>query len=147
MRIHKVLAAATVGLAVAVSLAAPASAADMEWDVATGSWAGNNDWCASWVNPNPGPSTGCFTAAGDVFRVSDDKADGHSGAVYWQNMTANGSSVYRQGACVENRGNAHGGSCNKNFAEGTRVRIRSCTMEWATKSQYACGPWFENAYA
>ena len=140
--IRKMLAAATAGfLASVIGIAAPASAVDLEWNIASGDPAPPiRNACAYWPGTGQYPGYGCFTADGDIFTVFDGASDGHSIGLYWRNYAADGS-VYRRGACVETRGVGTWGECNKNFIENTRLKLMVCTVESATKSQYECGNW------
>ena len=82
---------------------------------------------------------GCFRLYGDVFFVKDDKADGNSVYIRWQNrLTYKNAAwgLYREGRCEYHGGSGNWGSCNKDFYEmgntnahgGTKsqIRIRTC---------------------
>ncbi len=139
--IRKILAATAVCLALVVGFAAPASAADLEWNVAAGNPGPPiRSACAYWPGTLTDPGYGCFTADGDILTVNDNKSDGHSIGLYWRNYTADGS-IYREGACVETRGVGSWGTCNKNLPENTRVKLMACTVESSTKTKVACGNW------
>lgn len=83
---------------------------------------------------------GCFAPDGDVLRVDDEKPDGHSAAVSWNNYDSNGN-LYRHGACVNRSGSGTSAICNKNFAEHTKIKIMTCTFESATKTKVECTDW------
>jgi len=145
--IRKILTAAAIGLASVLGIAAPASAADLEWNIASGNPGPPvRDACAYWPGTGQYPGYGCFTANGDIFTLFDGAADGHSIGLYWRNYAADGS-IYREGACVETRGVGTWGACNKNFIENSRLKIMVCTVESATKSKYDCANWSDWIYA
>ncbi|MBT8227871.1 MAG: hypothetical protein HKP61_10560 [Dactylosporangium sp.] len=58
--------------------------------------------------------------------MRDTKADGHSAAVEWQNLSNN---VFRWGACVNSHGSGTWAVCNKNYTEGSPLGFRAGLWE------------------
>ncbi|MBL7260289.1 hypothetical protein [Paractinoplanes lichenicola] len=130
------LTCAAVLTPMAASTASAVSA--FEWDyTVNGSGIGYQN-CTFVVGSSPSNGvTGCFHPDGDKFWVEDSDRDGVSAALYWSNYNSDGS-LYRHGACVEKRGVGESGWCNKNFREGTTLRIRACFYDVPTGVRGKC---------
>jgi hypothetical protein len=88
------------------------------------------------VSSTPG-TCGAFQKEGDKIWVRDIDTDGHSAVVEWQTFTSNGV-LTRQGRCGQTAGAGKAGYCNKNFVEGTPIKLRACTYEWGTHTRVFC---------
>jgi hypothetical protein len=130
------LSCAAILTPVAASTASAANA--FEWDYTVNDSENGYQNCTFSVGSSPSHGTsGCFHPSGDRFWVSDSDRDGLSAALYWYNYNSDGS-LYRHGACVEKRGVDEQGWCNKNFREGTRLRMKACFLDVPTGAVSNC---------
>ena len=138
--LRRLFAVMALSCAALVTPVAASAVNEFEWNYTTN---GDEDGylnCTSVAGGQPGDGiAGCFHPVGDKFWVSDYQRDGLSAALYWSNYNSDGT-VYRHGACVENRGADSNGWCNKNFREGTDIRFRLCFLDVPTGVRGDCGP-------
>ncbi|ARZ65705.1 hypothetical protein M1P56_17475 [Streptomyces sp. HU2014] len=135
------IGAAIFSLALGVTFASPAAAADYERDSATfttvdprytsdGWW-----WQGSGTMGHNG-GLGAFQSKGDKFWVMDGLEDGHSVAMVWANYR-NGKE-YRSGICVNSHGAGTWSYCDKNFYEDSTLWVKTCTYESKKKKLVDC---------
>ena len=116
MRMRRLSAAILASAAIAIP-AAPATAADYEYDVAT-----EPIFVLDQADPKVAGSFygwGWFREDGDWLDTYDSSADGKSVALIWE--LADGS---RHGVCRNTSGDNKARGCNKNFVEGKTIRYR-----------------------
>lgn len=119
--------AALVGaLAIALSGASPAAAADSFQQGTKVSGPSSAAGCVG----SPDKAKVCFDPNGDKIYVYDGDADSASAVSDWENYKHwNDNSVYRYGQCVNSEGAGTWVVCNKDFYEEGLVYMRARTYD------------------
>ena len=116
---RKIVLALSMAFAAVIGLLAPgtAMAADFETDYAVAGTPPSGELlrCAD----AKADVQVCYEVSGDRWWVLDNKSDGKSAVVVWENYR-NGS-LYRTGMCVNSHSAGTWASCNKNYYEDSVV--------------------------
>ncbi|WP_338279776.1 hypothetical protein [Corallococcus caeni] len=77
-----------------------------------------------------------FNSNGDNFTVNDTAADSHSAVAQIYNYNTGNTSY-----CWNTSGAGTSVTCNRDFAEGIRIRFRACTGESGSGNLVNCAAW------
>ncbi|HEX6345155.1 hypothetical protein [Umezawaea sp.] len=84
--------------------------------------------------------TVCLEVSGDRWWVLDNKSDGASAVVEWENVR--NASLYRKGICINSHGLGVWASCNKNYYEDSALFGRAGTWNRSSGAQPEYTDWF-----
>ncbi|MFD8423198.1 hypothetical protein [Streptomyces sp. NPDC059466] len=114
-------------LALALSAASPAAAADDSWQQGIRT---SNPGSAALCVGSPDKARVCFNPTGDKIYVYDGDADSASAVADWENYKHwNDTSIYRTGQCVNSEGAGTWVVCNKDFYEDGLILMRARTYD------------------
>jgi hypothetical protein len=136
-RITTMFGALMVSLGVALMIGSPAAASESNSAVDT-AWSYEHSKECYYLDY----VSGCIQEAGDILWVKDNRSNGYSVSLTWQD-----SDSLRSGTCINTIGTAAGwGTCNKDFTEGHVIQWR---LGWETSSGWHfsregySNPWYE----
>ncbi|GLW34281.1 hypothetical protein [Actinoplanes regularis] len=100
-----------------------AAVPDIEWNTAVeGTPPSSGLNCVSTTG-----ATACLEAYGDILWVKDTAADSASAVADWDNYV--GGTLTRWGYCRNSPGSGKWAYCNKNFTEGSELRLRAAVYD------------------
>jgi len=132
-----VLVAAAPPASASSSQSGAASVSPYEWNIAKSTRTIGGRVCPTFVVGSRPRAIACFKRDGDKLYVMDTgPADGLSATGVWKNYV--GGKLHRQGACVNKLGTGHWGLCDKNFKEGSTIRLYACNYNSGNNTWHGC---------